>query len=83
MMAATAAALDIPPCPAVLGRIVREVHADEPDFNRIGAQEGCPALPDWRDGQGTWAQVSQASRAALLAQSDLVTQLTHFVASSG
>ena len=52
-------------------------------FNRIGEQEGCPALPDWRDGQGAWAQASRASRAALLAQSDLVTQLTHFVASSG
>lgn len=35
-MAATAATLDIPPCPAVLGRILAEVHADDPDFNRIG-----------------------------------------------
>jgi HD-like signal output (HDOD) protein len=35
-MSATAATLDIPPCPAILGKILREAHADEPDYNRIG-----------------------------------------------
>lgn len=38
-----------------------------------------PLLPDWRDEAGDWAMASRASRAALLAQTDLVTQLTHFV----
>lgn len=40
-------------------------------------------LPNWRDTDGAWAQASRGARAALLAQTDLVTQLTHFVAGSG
>ena len=40
-------------------------------------------LPDWRVADGTWAQASRDARATLLAQTDLVTQLTHFVAGSG
>lgn len=42
-----------------------------------------PGLPDWCDAQGAWAQASLASRAALLAQTDLVTQLTDFVTGAG
>ncbi len=58
-------------------------------FNRIAPDspsaapqdEGpLPPLADWRDEAGDWAVSSRSSRAALLAQTDLVTQLTHFVA---
>jgi len=40
-------------------------------------------LPAWRQADGAWAQASLDARAALLAQTDLVTQLTQFVAGSG
>lgn len=56
-------------------------------FNRTGPSEHearkAPPLPDWRSSGGDWAQCSLAARAALLDQTDLVTQLTHFVAGSG
>jgi len=56
-------------------------------FNRIGQEvqgEGsAPRLPDWRASDGAWAQATLAARTALLPQTDLVTQLTHFVAGSG
>lgn len=38
-----------------------------------------PALPDWRDEAGDWAAFSRRARDELLAQTDLVTQLTHFI----
>ena len=47
------------------------------------APPGGLSLPNWRDTDGAWAQASLAARATLLAQTDLVTQLTHFVAGSG
>lgn len=40
-------------------------------------------LPEWRDVHAPWHLASQASRGELLAQTDLTTQLTQFVASSG
>ncbi|WP_290902220.1 elongation factor P maturation arginine rhamnosyltransferase EarP [Aquabacterium sp.] len=65
-------------------------------FNQIPAEFGaalaatamatpapCPRLADWRNANGAWAQASRDARAAWLAQTDLVTQLTHFVAGSG
>ncbi len=48
-----------------------------------GHSSSFPPLPCWRDEHGAWAQSSREARAALLAQSDLVTQLTQFVTSSG
>jgi uncharacterized repeat protein (TIGR03837 family) len=40
-------------------------------------------LPDWRPQDGAWRKASEASRAELLRQTDLTTQLLEFVASSG
>jgi uncharacterized repeat protein (TIGR03837 family) len=40
-------------------------------------------LPDWGDEDGVWATESLGARSRLLAQADLVTQLTDFVARSG
>jgi len=40
-------------------------------------------LPDWADEDGVWATESRGARSRLLAQADLVTQLTNFVARSG
>ncbi len=42
-----------------------------------------PALPAWAAQQAPWCQASRASRGELTAQTDLTTQLTQFVASSG
>jgi len=50
-------------------------------WNRQGPMP--EALPDWTDQQSPWCQASLASRAELLKQADLATQLTQFVASSG
>jgi uncharacterized repeat protein (TIGR03837 family) len=50
-------------------------------WNRLGPMPD--ALPDWRRPDGAWRQSSEASRAALLAQTDLAGQLLDFVTSSG
>lgn len=72
-----------------------QVEAAWRHFNRLGPGQApgapagagpagdAPSLPDWRDEDGAWACASRAARARLLAQPDLVTQLTHFVAGSG
>jgi len=65
-----------------------EVQRSWRHFNQIPHELGAaPAptarLPGWRATHGAWAQASLDARAALLAQTDLVTQLTHFVAGSG
>jgi uncharacterized repeat protein (TIGR03837 family) len=50
-------------------------------WNRLGPMP--EALPYWHNTQTPWAASSRVSRAALLEQDDLVTQLLQFVSSSG
>lgn len=50
-------------------------------WNRLGPMPD--TLPDWADANSGWWAASRASRAKLLGQNDLTSQLINFVTSSG